>query len=85
MLFNSFKESVNDFNSLTREEVYNKRKEKFLSIGRAKGFVTSSSTQESLSLQTSLLNDLLNKFKKYKNYVIAGGVLIVVILGILII
>ena len=82
---NSIERSINDFNSLTREEVYNKRKEKFLSIGRTKGFATSSSTQESLSLQTSLLNDLLNKFKKYKNYFIVSGVLIVVILGILII
>ena len=42
---NSIERSINDFNSLTREEVYNKRKEKFLSIGRTKGFVTSSSTQ----------------------------------------
>ena len=82
---NSVERSINDFNSLTREEVYNKRKEKFLSIGRTKGFVLSSSTQESLSLQTNLLNDLLNKFKKYKNYFIIGGVLIFVILGILII
>ena len=82
---NSIERSINDFNSLTREEVYNKRKEKFLSIGRTKGFVISPSTQESLSLQTNLLNDLLNKFKKYKNYFIIGGVLIFVILGILII
>ncbi len=58
---------------------------KFLSIGRAKGFVTSSSTQESLSLQTSLLGDLLNKFKNYKNYFLFGVVLIVIILGFLII
>ncbi len=56
-----------------------------MSIGRTKGFVTSSSTQESLSLQTSLINDLLNKFKKYKNYIIASGVFIVVIIGFLII
>ena len=82
---NSIERSINDFNLLTREEVYNKRKEKFLSIGRTKGFVTSSSTQENLSLQTSLLNDLLNKLKQYKNYVIITGVLIVVTLGILII
>ena len=82
---NSIERSINDFNSLTREEVYNKRKEKFLSIGRTKGFIESSSTKESLSLQTSLLNDLLSKFKKYKNYFTVGGVLIVVILGILII
>jgi len=79
---NSIERSINDFNSLTREEVYNKRKEKFLSIGRTKGFVTSSSTQESLSLQTNLVNDLLNKYKKY---IIGGGILIVAILGILII
>ena len=82
---NSIERSINDFTSLTREEIYNKRKEKFLSIGRTKGFVTSSSTEESLSLQTSLLNNLLNNFKKYKNYVIVGGVLFFVILGILII
>ena len=82
---NSIERSINDFNSLTREEVYNKRKEKFLSIGRTKGFVTSSSTQESLSLQTNLVNDLLNKYKKYKKYIIGGGILIVAILGILII
>ncbi len=78
----SIERSINDFDSLTREEVYNKRKEKFLSIGRTKGFVTSSSTQESLSLQTNLVNDLLNKYKKY---IIGGGILIVAILGILII
>ncbi len=82
---NSIERSINDFNSLTREEVYNKRKEKFLSIGRTKGFVTSSSTQESLSLQINLVNDLLNKYKKYKKYIIGGGILIVAILGILII
>ena len=46
---NSIERNINDFNSLTREEVYNKRKEKFLSIGRTKGFIESSSTQESLS------------------------------------
>ena len=82
---NSIERNINDFNSLTGEEVYNKRKEKFLSIGRTEGFATSSGKQESLSLQTSLLIDLLNKFKKYKNYVLVGVVLIVVILGILII
>lgn len=82
---NSIERNINDFNSLTREEIYNNRKEKFLSIGRTEGFATSSGKQESLSLQTSLLIDLLNKFKKYKNYVLVGVVLIVVILGILII
>ena len=82
---NSIEKSINDFGLLNREEIYNKRKEKFLSIGRTKGFTTSSTTQESLSLKTSLLTDLLNKFKKHRNYFIIGGVLIFTILGILII
>ena len=62
----SVEKNLNDFKFLTRDEVYNKRKEKFLSIGRTKGFTTSSSTEDSLSLQTGLLSDLLNKFKRYK-------------------
>ena len=81
----SIEKSFNDFNSLTREEIYNKRKEKFLSIGRSKGFTTGPSKQDSLSLQNNLLDDLLNKFKKYKKYFFAGGLILIAIIGILII
>ncbi len=81
----SIEKSFNYFNSLTREEIYNKRKEKFLSIGRSKGFTTGPSTQDSLSLQNNLLDDLLNKFKKYKKYFFAGGLILIAIIGILII
>ena len=81
----SIEKSFNDFNSLTREEIYNKRKEKFLSIGRSKGFTTGPSKQDSLSLQNNLLDDLLNKFKKYKKYFFVGGLILIAIIGILII
>ena len=81
----SVEKNLNDFKFLTRDEVYNKRKEKFLSIGRTKGFTTSSSTEDSLSLQTGLLSDLLNKFKRYKNYFIIVGLILIVILTILVI
>jgi acetyl-CoA carboxylase carboxyl transferase subunit alpha len=81
----SVEKNLNDFKFLTRDEVYNKRKEKFLSIGRTKGFTTGSSTEDSLSLQTGLLSDLLNKFKRYKNYFIIVGLILIVILTILVI
>jgi len=81
----SVEKNLNDFKFLTRDEVYNKRKEKFLSIGRTKGFTTGSSTEDSLSLQTGLLSDLLNKFKRYKNYFLIVGLILIVILTILVI
>jgi acetyl-CoA carboxylase carboxyl transferase subunit alpha len=61
----SIQKNLNEFNFLNREEIYNKRKEKFLSIGRSKGFTTSSSAKDSLSLPTSFFGDLFNKFKNY--------------------
>ena len=79
----SIEKSLNEFNFLSRDEVYSKRKEKFLSIGRTKGFTPGSSTKDSLSLQTSFFSDLLNKLRRYKNYVLIGGILFVVILAIL--
>jgi acetyl-CoA carboxylase carboxyl transferase subunit alpha len=79
----SIEKSLNEFNFLSRDEVYSKRKEKFLSIGRTKGFTPGSSTKDSLSLQTSFFSDLLNKLRRYKNYVLIGGILFVAILAIL--
>ena len=79
----SIEKSLNEFNFLSRDEVYSKRKEKFLSIGRTKGFTPGSSIKDSLSLQTSFFSDLLNKLRRYKNYVLIGGILFVAILAIL--
>ena len=79
----SIEKSLNEFNFLSRDEVYSKRKEKFLSIGRTKGFTSGSSIKDSLSLQTSFFSDLLNKLRRYKNYVLIGGILFVAILAIL--
>jgi len=80
----SIQKNLNEFNFLNREEIYNKRKEKFLSIGRSKGFTTSSSAKDSLSLPTSFFGDLFNKFKRYKNYFIFS-LIFFIILAILII
>ncbi len=70
LILNSVKEtinrSLNEFSNLTREEIYNKRKEKFLSIGRNKGFVSSSSPKNSLSIENNFINKSLNQFRLRK-------------------
>ena len=79
----SIEKNLSEFTSLTREEIYDKRKQKFLSIGRTKGFTTSSNIKDNLSLQTDFFTDLFNQFKRYKKYFLIVGALIIVILGIL--
>ena len=75
---NSISQNLDFFKTLTAEEVLNHRKDKFLKIGRSKGFVTS---PESLSaIQTSGL-DFKEIIKSNKNIAIA--VLTVVIIVVL--
>ncbi len=68
----SIEKNLEIFLSLSREEIYNKRKEKFLIIGRDKGFITSSSSQDSLSMKTNLFFNFLNKIKRLKIYLFLG-------------
>ena len=75
---NSISQNLFFFKTLTAEEILNHRKDKFLKIGRSKGFVSSS---ESLSaVQTSGLN-FQEIIKSKKN--IAIGAIVVVILAAL--
>ena len=66
----SIQKNLSDFSSLSREEVYNQRKEKFLLIGRNKGFMTSKGSADSLSMKTNFYTNFLNKFIKFKNHVL---------------
>tara|TARA_B100000900_G_scaffold9651_1_gene7927 strand:+ start:891 stop:1994 length:1104 start_codon:yes stop_codon:yes gene_type:complete len=68
----SIQNNLNEFSSLSRDQVYNKRKEKFLMIGRNKGFITSASSQDSLSIKTNSFFNFLNKVKGLKTYYILG-------------
>ena len=74
---NSIKENLNFFENMSRDEILNHRKNKFLSIGRAKGFNVSSNEDNSLIAEKSNVSkykDLLGK-----NYIY----LIIVLISIL--
>ena len=71
----SIEKSLFEFSGLSREEVFNKRKEKFLSIGRNKGFTSTSSSKTSLSLENNSFLNFVNKFKK-KQLIFLGLVIL---------
>ena len=62
----SIERSLNDLLNLSREDIFEQRKKKFLLIGRSKGFYSSSKFKDNLTLQTSRFNKLIQKIKDNK-------------------
>ncbi len=81
----SIEKSLLEFSGLSREEVFNKRKEKFLSIGRNKGFTSTSSSKTSLSLENNSFLNYVNKFKKKQLIFLGLVILSILFLGIILI
>ena len=79
----SIEKSLLEFSGLSREEVFNKRKEKFLSIGRNKGFTSTSRSKTSLSLENNSFLNFVNKFKKKQLIFLALAILSMLFLGII--
>ena len=71
--------NLKNFESLSKEEIYDHRKSKFLQIGRDQGFSKSSNiTDGGLSYKESVFNKLKSQINKNK-YVYAGFGVIVII------
>ena len=79
----SIEKSLLEFSGLSREEVFNKRKEKFLSIGRNKGFTSTPSSKTSLSLENNSFLNFVNKFKKKQLIFLGFVILSMLFLGII--
>ena len=65
---NSIKSNLNEFSSMNRDEILNHRKNKFLSIGRSKGFIDQSKETHTLSMKQNFIDIAVSKFIKNKNY-----------------
>ena len=75
----SISKNLNDFKIMTPEEIYNDRKNKFLKIGRGKGFTTNPD-----NLSTSRLDKNFNKiFKSKKTFIIALGVSVILSISLI--
>ena len=77
---NSIRKNLDFFLNMDKEEILLHRKNKFLSIGRNKGFISKSKISDSLAMDTSILDKFINKVSNYKNYLMI--ILIFIILGL---
>ena len=67
----SITKNLNEFTSMNGEEIFTHRKNKFLSIGRNKGFINRSSENDKLSMKENFLYILRSKaFSKKKELLI---------------
>ena len=73
---NSIERNLNELKDLNKDEIINHRKNKFLLIGRNKGFIKQSKDEASLSMQTSFLNNIKEIVLQFKKELIIFGLLI---------
>ena len=78
---NSISKNLNLFENLDKDEIVMQRKNKFLSIGRNKGFTSKTNDLDNLSMKQSLLDKLKNKIKADKKILLIP---LLIILGVLI-
>ena len=77
----SIKKNLRELKNMTKEEIFLHRKNKFLSIGRAKGFATKNNLEENLVMNQDFSYKILLNFNKFKYQIIF--ITIFVIIGII--
>ena len=73
--------NLQSFVNMDRDEILLQRKNKFLSIGRSRGFVRSTNLTDNLSMKNGIIDKILNNLRKYKNYILISFVIFTIILG----
>ena len=76
---NSIKNNLNFFVNMDKEEILLQRKNKFLSIGRSRGFSNNNNLTDNLSMKTTTLDKFINKFLNNKNYFIITIVSVILV------
>ena len=75
---NSISKNLESFKFMSGDEIFNHRKNKFLKIGRGKGFITNPENLSQIENKTNNINQL---FKNKKNiYYLAGSIFLITIL-----
>ena len=75
----SIENNLNEFFNMSGDEIFNHRKNKFLTIGRSKGFVSQLDDLSKLSMRKNKINILIENFFKFKiSLVVSTAVIILV-------
>ena len=76
----AIKENLNFFYGMSEDEILNHRKNKFLSIGRNRGF-TSNNNYESLSIKQTRYKKFISKIEKNKNIILISLIVLLIIIA----
>jgi acetyl-CoA carboxylase carboxyl transferase subunit alpha len=80
---NSVESNLNEFFNMSRDEVLSHRKNKFLTIGRSKGFVSQLDDLSALSMKKNKINIVIENFVKSKIN-LGISLMVIILLGYLI-
>ncbi len=73
--------NLEDFSEMSRDEIINLRKNKFLKIGRNKGFISNPENLSSLKSSESTIQELI---KTKKKQILIGGLILILMVSLLI-
>ena len=73
----SIQKNLNEFDFMSRDEILLHRKNKFLSIGRKKGFVSKIDSDENLIMKEDFLQKIFINFKKFQYQIIIASCLLI--------
>ena len=62
----SIRKNLEEMKLMSRDEILSHRKNKFLSIGRSKGFASTLETDKNLTMKENPLQEILLKVKKFR-------------------
>ena len=77
----SIRVNLESFINMDKDEILLQRKNKFLSIGRGRGFVSKANLADNLSMKTRFIDKIRNNFLKYKNYFLISLIFIILIIS----
>ena len=75
----SITKNLENFKSMSSEEIFNQRKNKFLKIGRNKGFINNPENLSALQDKKESLNQILVS----KKNIILGGIVLLIIISLI--
>ena len=81
-LKSSISKNLNYFEDLTSEEIMNERKNKFLKIGRNKGFVSNSEDISTLTIKENNIVEIIKSKKIMIGSVVAGLILLIAVISL---
>ncbi len=74
----SLRKNLNYFSNMSEDEILMHRKNKFLSIGRSKGFVSKTNISDNLVMKMPLIEKVKNYIYKYKNNIFLTMIVVLI-------